>query len=102
MSRAPFLIPSCLGGVAAILSFYARSSQLPKLAVLGLAGGLAGGWLVYLLSQASLETPDSLPEALKAGALQGALAGLWGGLTAWLLLCLWNGPGTWLGLNPLP
>ena len=62
MSRAPFLIPSCLGGVAAMLSFYARSSQLPKLAVLGLAGGLAGGWLVYLLSQASLETPDSLPE----------------------------------------
>lgn len=102
MNRAAWLVPSCLGGLLAMGSFYFQSPQLPKLLLLGLLGGLAGGWLVYLLSQQGLEAPDSLNEALRAGALQGGLAGLWGGLSAWLLLCLWNGPGHWLGLTPLP
>jgi hypothetical protein len=83
-------------------SFYAHSTQLPKLLLLGLLGGLGGGGLVHLLAPGWLETPDRLSDALKNGALQGGLAGLWGGLSAWLLLCLWNGPGIWLGLNPLP
>lgn len=102
MSRAYWLVPSCLGGLLAMGSFYFHSPQLAQLLLLGLLGGLAGGWLVYLLSQPALETPDNLPQALRSGAIQGGLAGLWGGLSAWLLLCLWNGPGHWLGLNPLP
>lgn len=102
MNRAFWLVPATLGGLLAMGSFYFHSPQLPKLLLLGLLGGLAGGWLVYQLSHTSLEAPDSLNDALRTGGLQGGLAGLWGGLTAWLLLCLWNGPGTWLGLTPLP
>ncbi len=97
-----YLVPAGLGGLLAMGSFYLHSAHLPKLLLLGLLGGLAGGWLVRLLSHTSLDEPNSLNEALKSGGQQGALAGLWGGLTAWLLLCLWNGPGTWLGLTPLP
>ncbi|MBN9414588.1 hypothetical protein ABS71_09745 [bacterium SCN 62-11] len=96
------LVPGALGGLLAMGSFYFHSPQLLKLLMLGLLGGLGGGWLVHLLTPGSLETPDNLSEALRQGAAQGALAGLWGGLSAWLLLCLWNGPGTWLGLTPLP
>ena len=102
MTRAFWLIPACLGGMLAMASFYFHSPQLPKLLLLGLLGGLGGGSLVYLLSHGTLQPPDSLNEALRSGGLQGGLAGLWGGLTAWLLLCLWNGPGNWLGLTPLP
>lgn len=83
-------------------SFYFHSPMLPKLLLIGGLGGLSGGSIVYQLSQSSLNGPDSVSEALREGALRGGLAGLWGGLTAWLLLCLWNGPGIWLGLSPLP
>ncbi|MBX3166831.1 MAG: hypothetical protein KF760_05440 [Candidatus Eremiobacteraeota bacterium] len=100
MTRA--LLPATLGGLLAMGSFYFHSPQLPKLLILGLLGGLGGGSLVYLLSPPAWEPPESLNAALRAGGLQGGLAGLWGGLSAWLLLCLWNGPGTWLGLTPLP
>ena len=102
MSRTYWLVPSCLGGMLAMGSFFFHAPQWPKLLVVGLLGGLGGGWLVYLLSQQALEPPDSLNQALRSGLTQGGLAGLWGGLSAWLLLCLWNGPGHWLGLTPLP
>lgn len=83
-------------------AFYLHSNQLPKLLLLGLLGGLAGGWFTYLLGNSSLGPPENLQEAIRSGALQGGLAGLWGGLAGWILLCLWNGPGHWLGLTPLP
>lgn len=95
-------MPGGLGGLLAMGSFYFHSPQWPGLLLLGLLGGLVGGALVRLLLPGRLHAPDSLNEALRLGAWEGALAGLWGGLSAWLLLCLWNGPGHWLGLNPLP
>ena len=83
-------------------SFYYHDLYWARMLLIGLLGGLGGGCLVHLLSHNSLEPPDSLKEALKSGGLHGGLAGLWGGLTAWLLLCVWNGMDTWLGLTPLP